>query len=266
MRKYLTVFTVDWQNQFIYRLNFVLWRVRNVLRLLMTYFLWRGIFVTNHSVFGYSGSQMLTYVFLVLIVQSLILSAPSADNIGGEIGSGDLSNYLVKPISYLKYWFTRDLSSKFLNLIFATAEITLLWTFLRPQINFSHDLLTWLLFLISCFSALLIYYFLNVSTRFVAFWTPESTWGVSFLVIVFTEVISGMIFPVDILPKIGQILLQFTPFPYLIFYPIAIFVGKIQGWQALRVLVQSFIWLFLLLRFSQILWRKGLRVYGSEGR
>jgi ABC-2 type transport system permease protein len=266
MKKYLTVFAIDWQNQFIYRLNFILWRVRNVLRLLMTYFLWRGIFVTNQNVFGYSGSQMLTYVFLVLVIQSLILSAPSADNIGGEIGSGDLSNYLVKPVSYLKYWFTRDLSSKVLNLIFAAGEITLLWIVLQPQIYLSRDFLTWLLFLASCFSALLIYYFLNISTRFVAFWTPESTWGVSFLVIVFIEVISGMIFPIDILPNTGQVLLQFTPFPYLIFYPIAILVGKIQGWEAFRVLIQSFIWLFLLLKFSQVIWRKGLRIYGSEGR
>lgn len=266
MKKYLTVFAVDWQNQFIYRLNFILWRVRNILRLLMTYFLWRGIFVTNQNVFGYSGSQMLTYVFLVLVIQSLILSAPSADNIGGEIGSGDLSNYLVKPVSYLKYWFIRDLSSKVLNLMFAAGEITLLWIILHPQISFSRDLLTWLLFLASCFSALLIYYFLSISTRFVAFWTPESTWGLSFLVIVFIEVVSGMIFPIDILPKAGQILLQFTPFPYLIYYPIAIIVGKIHGWEVFRILFQSFIWLFLLLKLSRILWRKGLRVYSSEGR
>ncbi len=266
MYKYLAVFIIDWQNQFIYRLNFLLWRLRNVLRVLMTYFLWRGIFITNQNVYGYSQPQMLTYVFLVLAVQSFVLSAPSADNIGGEIGSGDLSNYLVKPISYLKYWFTRDVSSKLLNIICAGFEVSLLWWILRPQIHFPAAPHVWLFFLTGCLSALLLYFFVNIATRFVAFWTPESTWGAAFLSIIFIEIFSGMIFPIDILPKVFQMVLQFTPFPYLLFYPIAIFVGKIQGWDAVRILAQSAVWILVMLKLSQILWIKGLKVYGSEGR
>jgi len=203
---------------------------------------------------------------LVLAVQSFILSAPSADNIGGEIANGDLSNYLVKPISYLKYWFTRDVSSKLLNFSFAAAEVSLLWFFLRPQLHVTPSLTAWLAFLIICVLAVFIYYFLNVSARFVAFWTPESTWGVGFLVLVFLEIVSGMIFPLDILPKTGQIVLQFTPFPYLIYYPIAIFVGKITGWEIIRILLQALIWLVAMLKLSQVLWHQGLKVYGSEGR
>ena len=121
------VFSVSWSNEFVYRLNFVLWRFRNILRFLMTYFLWRGIYTSNQNIFGYSQTQMLTYVFMVLIVQAVVTSSPSSDNIGGEIANGDLSNYLVKPLGYLKYWFTRDLASKSLNLFFAMFEIFLLW-------------------------------------------------------------------------------------------------------------------------------------------
>lgn len=266
MRKYLTVFSVDWQSQFIYRLNFVLWRVRNVLRLLMTYFLWRGIFVTNQNVFGYSKTQMLTYVFLVLAIQTLVLSTPSADNIGGEIASGDLSNYLVKPISYLKYWFTRDLSSKLLNIIFAVFEVSLLWFLLRPQIQLPSAFFTWSGFLLCAGLAVLLYYFVNVSARFVAFWTPESTWGIAFVILVLLEILAGGIFPLDVLPSSVRILLQFTPFPYLIYYPVAIFLGKITGVALLRILFQASLWTFLMYLTSKFLWHKGLRVYASEGR
>lgn len=110
MNKYFLVFQISLQNEFIYRLNFLLWRLRILLRFLMIIFLWKGIFLTNQTVFGLNQQQINSYVFLVLVIQSLILSSPSSDNIGGEIGSGDLSNYLTKPIGYLKYWFTRDLS------------------------------------------------------------------------------------------------------------------------------------------------------------
>ena len=263
MRKNLTVFAVDWQNQFIYRLNFVLWRVRNILRLLMTYFLWRGVFNTNVSVFGYSQNQMLTYVFLVLLVQTLVTSAPSSDNIGGEIGNGELSNYLVKPVSYIGYWFTRDLSSKLLNIIFASVELTLLWLVFQPELQIPVHLLA---FVVSCILAVLIFYFLNIATRFVSFWTPENTWGLSFLVIIFIETLAGGIFPLDILPHWTNVALQFTPFPYLIYYPIAIFLGKVTGIHLLQILIQSLLYCGIMYYFAQIIWRRGLKVYASEGR
>src|SRR3989344_1789920 len=119
MRKYLTVFLTSWQNEFIYRLNFILWRGRNVIRILMTFYLWQSIYSQNQIAFGYSQTQMMAYVFLVLLISAFVIATPSNDNIGGEISSGDLSNYLVKPISYLRYWFTRDLASKLLNFTFA---------------------------------------------------------------------------------------------------------------------------------------------------
>jgi ABC-2 type transport system permease protein len=266
MQKYLTVFAVDWQNQFIYRLNFILWRVRNILRLLMIYFLWNGIFTTNNSIAGYSRPEMLTYVFLVLVITSIVLSAPSADSIGGEIGSGDLSNYLVKPISYLKYWFTRDLSSKLLNLSFALVEICLLWVILKPEIYISPNPLIWLATLVSLGFATPIYYLINASARFVSFWMPENTWGLSFMVIVFMEMTSGMIFPIDVLPDLAQKILQFTPFPYLIFYPASIFLGKIEGWNLFWILFQSGLWTLILIGITKLIWSKGLHVYSSEGR
>lgn len=266
MKKYLTVFQVAWQNEFTYRLNFVLWRFRNILRLLMTYFLWAGIFTTNQNVFGYSQGQMLTYVFMVLLVSTLVLSSPSSDNIGGEIANGDLSNYLLKPVSYLKYWFTRDLSSKLLNIIFAFVEVTILWFLLKPEVQFPSNLVTLLAFIFSCLMAIVLYFFVNVTARLVSFWTPENTWGIAFVVLVLQEILGGGIFPLDILPKIVSTILQFTPFPYLIYYPAAIFLGKFQGWELIRILGQMGLWILIMSWLCRLTWRRGLMAYASEGR
>lgn len=262
MNKYLAVFNASWQNEFTYRLNFVLWRVRNILRLLMTYFLWKGIFVSNQNVFGYSQPQMLTYVFLVLAVQTLVASAPSSDNIGGEIGNGDLSNYLVKPVGYLKYWFTRDLASKLLNVLFAAGEIFFLWFFLRPEITLIFSLGG----IISLFLATIIYYLVSCCARFVAFWMPENSWGLAFLVLVFMEILAGGIFPLNILPTGVYNFLQFTPFPYLVYFPIAMFSGKIVGWELIRILAQTVLMLLVMLWLTKFIWKKGMILYQSTGR
>ena len=136
MKKYLTVFQLSFQNEFTYRLNFVLWRVRNVLRILMAYFLWNMVYLQNSMAFGFTREQMMTYVFMVLVFMSFVVAAPSIDNMGNEISNGDLSNFLVKPINYLYYWLVRDWASKLLNTIFVFFEIGILWFILRPQLVF----------------------------------------------------------------------------------------------------------------------------------
>lgn len=266
MQKYFTIFTISWQNEFTYRLNFILWRFRNVLRLLMTYFLWTGIFVSQTQVFGYQKPQMLTYVFMVLVVQTVVLSAPSGDNIGNEIGNGDLSNFLVKPVNYLKYWFSRDIASKLLNITFASVEVVILWFFLNPVIEFTQSLIFFIAFLIAISFAVLIYYFINVTTRFIAFWTPENTWPIAFFMLVLIEILSGGIFPLDVLPEWLNVLLQLTPFPYMLYFPIAIFLGKVTGLELIRILLQSLIWVIVSFLLMNYLWKKGLKSYGSEGR
>src|SRR3989344_6935597 len=258
MKKYLTVFAIDWQNQFIYRLNFVLWRFRNVLRVLMTYYLWTSIFSVHNSVFGYSREQMVAYLLLALFINSLVASCPSNDHVGGEVSDGTLNNFLVKPIGYLRYWFTRDLSSKLINILFAIGEITLLYLLFQPSLYISPNLVSILLLI----SAVIIYFLLGKLAISVVFWAPEQTWGLMFIVLVLMEMLTGLIFPLDLLPNWAFSALQFTPFPYLIYFPLASIIGKPV---AVRILLQSLIWVGVLYYLLKKVWSRGLKVYSAYG-
>ncbi len=266
MRKYLTVFGLSFQNEFTYRLNFLLWRLRNVLRILMVFILWTSIFASNKVAFGYTKEQMMSYVFLVLIIGTFVIASPSNDNIGGEIGSGDLSNFLTKPISYLRYWLTRDWASKLLNIIFAVFEITILYLILKPSLFISTSPTFIFLGIIMGLIASLIYFLITKLATFVSFWSPENTWGVMFLFLVIFEILSGSIFPLDILPKWGFTLLQFTPFPYMVYYPLGILIGKFSPVETQRLIFQSFAWLLISYWLTIKVWKKGLKVYSSSGR
>jgi len=263
--KYWVVFQQSFQNEFVYRLNFILWRFRNVLRILMTYFLWHSVFSSNSNVFGYSKEQMMAYVFLVLLVTSFVMSAPSNDNVGGEISNGTLSNFLVKPIGYLSYWLTRDWASKLLNMLFAVFEFTLLWLLFKPQIYFTQSLAQLLLGISLTIISALIYFVITKLAISVAFWTPENTWGFMFIVLVFMEVLAGSIFPLDLLPKSVMTFLQFTPFPYMIYYPIAILVGRVDLMSAAKIFLQSLavlgFWYYIVMK----VWKKGLKNYAAVG-
>ncbi len=266
MRKYLTLFGISFQNEFTYRLNFILWRARNVIRILMVFILWSSVFRSHRTAFGYTKEQMLTYVFLVLVISTFVTSAPSNENVGGEISSGDLSNYLVKPINYLHAWLTRDWASKLLNMLFATFEISLLYLWFKPQIHLSSSVGIIIVAAVMCVVAALTYFYLTKMAVFIAFWAPENTWGLMFVVLVLMEVLAGTIFPLDVLPHWAYNVLQFTPFPYLVYFPIGILVGKFSLSESLRLLLQSAGWIAITWYGAVKIWRLGLKAYSASGR
>src|SRR3990167_2130155 len=106
MHKYFHIAATSWQNGFVYRLNFVMWRVRMVVQMLAIYFLWVAVLGQRGGAFTYTTSQLLTFILGGSIIRSLVFSSRSIDA-QGEIATGDLNNYLTKPLNYFANWFSR---------------------------------------------------------------------------------------------------------------------------------------------------------------
>ena len=244
-----------------------MWRVRNILQIFLVFFLWNAVFSTPGKViFGYDRAKILTYIFGIMIVRAFVFSARAVD-VGGEIANGEISNLLVRPVSYFKYWLTRDLSSKALNLGFAALEFFILFLILKPPFFFQANLSILFIFLIFLVLAMLIFFELLFITSVLPFWFPELTWAGQFLVIgIITEFLSGAIFPLDILPIFLQKVLYLLPFPYLIFFPVNVYLGKITGEVLIGGLLISLFWVLSLNFVMRWLWGKGLKAYQSFGR
>ncbi|HKB88413.1 MAG TPA: ABC-2 family transporter protein [Patescibacteria group bacterium] len=265
--KYLQIFKINFQEEFAYKFNFIMWRVRNVFQILLTFFLWDTIFDNPTKViFGYDRSKILTYVFGIIIVRALVMSARAAD-IASDIAQGDLSNYLLKPVTYFRYWFTRDVSSKAINLIFAAIEFTLLFIILKPPFYFQSNPLTLIFFLIGLVLAIFIYFFILILVSSLTFWAPELSWGGHFLItVVLIEALSGSLFPINILPTSLQSVIMATPFPYLIYFPVQIYLGNITGQALVGGLMLAAAWCGILWFAMNFFWQKGLKVYEATGR
>jgi ABC-2 type transport system permease protein len=267
MRKYCSIFAISFEEEFAYKINFIMWRVRNVFQIIITFFLWDTIFATSGIViFGYDRAKILTYIFALMIVRAIVLSARAVD-VSTDVAEGNLSNYLVKPLSNFKYWFTRDLSSKALNLSFAAGEFAILFLILKPPFYLQTDIYTVLSFLIAVALAIFIYFSLLFIISAIPFWAPELGWGSQFLVIiVMLEFLSGSLFPIDILPLVLQKIVMATPFPYMIFFPVQVYLGKITGLALIQGFLVSTFWAFGLYFLMRYVWSRGLKVYQAFGR
>ena len=267
MNKYLQVRKISLRQEIAYPINFIMWRVRNVIQILLVYFLWDAAFSSpGRILFGYDRDKILTYIFGIMLVRAFVLSSKSMD-VAGEISRGELSNSLVKPINYFKYWLSRDLASKVLNLLFATIEIVVLYFVLKPPVFLQGNLLLIFLFMSSIIFAILLFTILLFIVSSVTFWAPEAGWGAHFLLtVVIVEFLSGVLFPLDVFPLAVQKIINLTPFPYLVFFPLQVYLGKLTSPELVKGFVVDALWLIVFMYFLNKIWKKGLKAYEGYGR
>src|SRR3989304_8709753 len=199
MRKYWQIFKVTLNEYLVYRLNFIMWRVRMVLGLMIVYFLWWSIFTGRNSFLGYSADQMMTYVLLTNVVGAIILASKTTE-LAGQILNGDIINLLLKPMPFLRYLLSRGLRDKFINSFFACFEIALLVLLFKPHIILQTNISTYVFFLIAVGMGVIIHFFLSFMLSLFAFWTTE-VWAPRFIFWILVTMLAGAYFPLDILPR-----------------------------------------------------------------
>ncbi len=263
-QKYYQIFATTISEMFVWKLNFVLWRFRTVLQLLIIYFLWSTVFLNADEVFGYQRAEILTYVILGAFLRSFVGSSRSQD-IAGEIKDGELTNYLSRPVSYFGWWMVRDLADKAINVGFVIFEIFLIWLLFRPPLIFQSNEMFLIASAIAAACALILYFHFSLLLSLFAFWITE-VWGIRFLALTAIEFLAGGMFPLDILPKVIFNILQLTPFPYIIFFPSKIYLGQLSSPEILTGFAVMCSWILLLVLATQFVWKKGLAIYGGEGR
>jgi len=264
MRSYLRVFKNTFAEYFIFRFNFILWRFRVVIQILTLYFFWMAVFASRGQIFGYGKTEMITYVILTLFLTSFVL-ATGTNSVGEEINSGELTNYLIRPISYFGYWASRDLVDKFFNVFFAVVEGVLLFLILRPLFFLQTDILWLALFVLAVILSAGIYFIISFLIGSAGFWTSE-VWGVRFIFGILIAFFSGAFFPLDILPREIYNILSLLPFSYLIYFPIKIYLGKLSLVMILKGFLVMVFWLIGLRKILDWVWKKGLASYTAEGR
>lgn len=264
MNKYFLIAKLTWDETFVYRLNFVMWRLRAVLQILTLYFLWVSLIPSGTSLFGYNQSSMLTYILGTSMVSSFVLSSRSSA-VGDEINSGNLSNFLLRPINYFLYWFARDVGDKAMNIIFSIIELAVLFAILKPPLFIQTESLYLLLTFVAIVLALIMYFFFNFLLGLIGFWSPE-VWAPRFIFTILLNFFAGGLFPLDILPKFIFSIFQLLPFTYLLYFPIKIYLGQLTIVEIFTGIIISLVWTLILYIIVQYIWRKGLKIYAAQGR
>ncbi|MBP7876321.1 ABC-2 family transporter protein [Candidatus Woesebacteria bacterium] len=262
-RKYLALFSISWQNGLVYKTSFFLWQFRQLLATILPLTLWTAVYSTNQITFGYLRGEMIGYILISGLLQSIIM-ATALHDMPGKVYSGDLSIILIKPIGIFRFAAMSDLADKLKNILVVLAVSGLLWFVLQPQLSQFNTanaplLILWIL------GGVILHFYIEMLFGAIGFWSPE-VWGPKFVFFVLVELAAGRSFPLDILPAAVQNVLFLTPFPMLGFMQTQLALGRLSPERQLSTSLALIAWIIGTAVFCLWVWRRGLRSYEAAGR
>jgi ABC-2 type transport system permease protein len=267
MGKYWHVTLVGIQNTLAYRANFVARAAFGLLPLLGTLALWRAIFASNpgaSQVAGYSLSEMTSYYLLVTLVSTLTAVAEDDWQIAAEIREGRISQFLLKPMDYLAYRLCLFAAGRLVYTLSAGLPVGLFILFQWQHVVLPASLEACAAFALATVLTALLQFLISYTMALLAFWVLEISTFV-FILYAFEYVAGGYLFPLDILPGAVADALNLTPFPYQLYFPVSVYLGRVHGAQVWQGLAIQAAWVVATYGLARAVWQRGLRQYAAFG-
>ena len=265
MNKYWHVISVGIQNTLVYRMNFLFRSTFSLIPLFATISLWRAVYGEKLTeLAGYTLPEMISYYLVLTVVDALTAVTEDDWQIASDIKDGNISQFLLKPIDYLSYRLCLYTAGRLVFTICAFVPVTLFIFGQREFFRLPPDVTTFLWFGLSLILTALLQFFISYTMALLAFWVLEVSTFI-FILFAFEYIAGGHLFPIDILPPVVQKVLLFTPFPYQLFFPVKIYLGRVSGDALYGGLLIQFGWVIATYALARLVWNRGIRKYSAVG-
>ena len=261
LAKWWQTIKISWAYQTTYRINFIIIVAGpSLVFFFIKYNLWSSIYEDRPgaSIQGYSFENMIVYHIWVLII-ALIGKGYASMNLSQDIRLGKISTYLIYPFNFWEFHTAGWIAHQCLQTLIALITIAILMgakLLPPPALN---------AFLAGFFYTTLIgmfWFTLQYVLGLFAFWLEE-TWMLRVIFIIVTSFLSGAFVPLELYPPNVVEFLNYTPFPWLTFYPVKVFMGETP--LQIHAIVVILGWTSLFTLLGQWIWNRGLRLYTAAG-
>lgn len=264
LTKYRHVFLVGLQNNLVYRWNFLIRGFFSLVRLTVVLILWGAVYAGTKEIGGYDVRQTFTY-FVALVAMQFMVGAFNEDyQIGEEIRNGLINQFLLKPINYYVYRFTVFASARVVSGLLILGPLLLVLPLLHGHLVFPPATWRYVLVVPALVLAALLQFTLAYCFGLLAFWFLEIQ-GFVMLSYAAETMLSGQVFPLDLLPPALFHAAQYLPFYYMMYFPAGILTGRIGLAEALPGFLLQAGWVLILAVVARVIWARGIRKHTAVG-
>lgn len=264
MKKYLILIANAWQRQLVYRSTVYAYRLGNVVEILFQFAIWTSVFDGTQSVFGYNYREMITYVIIGWLINFITDNYGMTDVVAKDIQTGMLSNYLVKPLSYLRYLVSMSFGRITIALFSGVVMQAFFIFIFRHQIIAPSSYRSIIIIILIVFIGYFVRLLISILFGMLAFWTTDMS-GLNSFFAILIRFLSGGYAPLSLLPPFLYSLSMCFPFAYIVFFPTQLYLGKVSLSAGIRGIGVEVLWLLAIYAIIKIVWHRGLKRYEAVG-
>jgi ABC-2 type transport system permease protein len=214
--------------------------------------IWNSIFAGRTSADGVTLPDMITYAIISGTVVAAWDWEGFVHDVGTSIRTGDVAIYLLKPLRYPLYLFAGacgGLAFRLLTIVVPTVVIIAFVYVIEPPAS----VLDGALFIVFWLLSFLLLFAMAAIAGLLAFWLL-TVFSLQWMLIALLSFLSGAFVPLWFFPGWLAAIVKLSPFPYVGYYPTAIYLGKIGDAELLPVLTIGIFWVLLLGGAVPLLW------------
>jgi ABC-2 type transport system permease protein len=243
MKKYKLVFTTVFS-------NFSAYRVQVILTIIQSFFIPLFMLVALSQAQSNSVSWINLIPYYVLVSLTLPIFRSGIDTELGELThTGDINNFLVKPLGLYPYFLFTEMSRKLITLMIVSPLLLASLIYFKFEFNFIHLVITFI-------SAFFVSFNLNYLFGLAMFWLDEF-WVIRNINEVALTLLGGVAVPYLFFPDWATNIIRFTPFPYIVSMPIRVIQQTNSNYE---LLFASF-WIVILFLGGKYLEQKLINKY-----
>jgi len=256
------------QSAMAYKVNFMGYFLGETLYCFVMYFIWKAVFVASgESTFmGFTMTDMTLYVFLANIV-GFLTGTDSTKALAEEIREGSIIMRMIKPVNVDLSLLATELGDKAVMSTFiflpVMVGVEIYRYFALGHVAFNVGM--FLVFVVSVILSYILSFYLNLLFGYLAFWLMN-IWGFSILKGSIIKFFSGALIPLAFFPGVVADVFEQLPFASMVYTPVMIYMGKIQGVDLLITLAKQFVWVLVFIGLAKLMWqwaKKRLAVQGG---
>ncbi|MDB9376146.1 ABC transporter permease [Nodularia sphaerocarpa] len=257
IKKILTFLSVYYAYMIEYRAELILWVLSGALPIILM-----GVWIeaAQSGQFGLTPVDFARYFITVFFVRQLTVVWVIWD-FESEVLQGKLSFRLLQPIDPVWHHVAGHVSERVARIPFILLLLVLFFI-LYPQAIWLPNFGQLLLFGLAVTLAFILRFVIQHTLALFAFWTERASALETFWLL-FYLFLSGLIAPLDMFPETVRTIVMFTPFPYLIDFPVSLLVGLPV--DVPRGFLAIFGWILVFFGANRLLWRAGLKRYSGMG-
>jgi len=260
LRAYPALLRVGFAEMVAYRAEFLVWILTSNMPLVMMG-LWTAV-AADGPVGRFASQDFVTYYLAVLIVR-IVTNNWLVWEMTMDVKQGTLATRLLRPISPLVQYSAEHVAAIPMRVAMISPVIlVLLWVGGKSLMFGSFERAG--VFVVSLLGAWLILFFTMVLIGSLALFV-QSALSIFDMWLALHFLLSGYLFPLELLPAWVAPISTATPFRYTLAFPVETWTGKLamaSAWHDLAIQ-----WLFVVIMAAAALtvWRKGMRRFVAFG-